>query len=135
MPMSMPAAQAWCRKALWKGLADVFPPVAEQPDQEELKKRILYAQAIETARCLEEGVLETPEDADLGAAYGWGFPIWTGGTLSYIDTVGIAAFVRECDRLAQAYGPRFTPSPWLRARVRGALKCTPPSVDVRTTSA
>ncbi len=103
-------------KHLWKGLAEEFPVSAEQPDQSELKARLLYAQAIETARCLEEGVIETSEDGDLGAVYGWGFPAWTGGTLSFIDTVGIAAFVAECDRLAQLYGERFAPSAWLRAR-------------------
>ncbi|CAM4197509.1 3-hydroxyacyl-CoA dehydrogenase [Novosphingobium lubricantis] len=103
-------------KHLWPGLAQEFPPAAEQPDLEELKKRFLYSQANETAQTLEEGVLETPEDADLGAIYGWGFPAWTGGTLSYIDTVGIATFVAEADRLAQLYGSRFAPSAWLRAK-------------------
>jgi 3-hydroxyacyl-CoA dehydrogenase/enoyl-CoA hydratase/3-hydroxybutyryl-CoA epimerase len=103
-------------KHLWKGLAEEFPVAANQPEQDELKARLLYAQALETARCLEEGVIETPEDADLGAIFGWGFPAWTGGTLSYIDTVGIGAFVAECDRLAQLYGSRFAPSDWLRAR-------------------
>ncbi|MEJ6011029.1 3-hydroxyacyl-CoA dehydrogenase NAD-binding domain-containing protein [Novosphingobium aquae] len=103
-------------KHLWKGLAEEFPVAAQQPDQAELKARLLYAQAIETARCFEEGVIETAEDGDLGAIYGWGFPAWTGGTLSYIDTVGIAAFVAECDRLAQLYGERFAPSAWLRAK-------------------
>ena len=102
------------QKHLWPGLAEAFPPAAEQPEQDELKARFLYAQAMETARCLEEGVLETPEDADLGAVYGWGFPAWTGGTISYIDTIGIEKFVREADRLAQLYGPRFAPSAWLR---------------------
>ncbi|MBX3509553.1 MAG: enoyl-CoA hydratase/isomerase family protein [Hyphomonadaceae bacterium] len=103
------------KKHLWPGLRDVFPPKAHQPEQEELKKRILFSQAIETARCLEEGVLETAQDGDLGAVYGWGFPAWTGGTISYIDTIGLKEFVREADRLTQAYGPRFAPSPWLRA--------------------
>ncbi len=103
-------------KHLWKGLAEHFPAAAEQPEQAELKTRILFAQAIETARCLEEGVLETAQDGDLGAVFGWGFPAWTGGTLSYIDTIGIAEFVREADRLAQQYGPRFAPSAWLRAK-------------------
>ena len=79
-------------------------------------KRFLYSQANETAQTLEEGVLETAEDADLGAVLGWGFPAWTGGTLSYIDTVGIAEFVAEADRLAQLYGSRFAPSAWLRAK-------------------
>ncbi|MFV0643328.1 MAG: FAD-dependent oxidoreductase, partial [Sphingomonadaceae bacterium] len=75
-------------KHLWKGLAEKFPLAPQQPEQDELKTRFLYAQAIEPARCLEQGVLETPQDADLGAVYGWGFPAWTGGTLSYIDTIG-----------------------------------------------
>jgi 3-hydroxyacyl-CoA dehydrogenase/enoyl-CoA hydratase/3-hydroxybutyryl-CoA epimerase len=101
------------KKHLWKGLAEYFP-VKDGWDIEELKQRYLYAQAMETARCLEENVLETPQDADLGAIYGWGFPSWTGGTISYIDTIGIAMFVKEADRLAQLYGPRFLPSAWLR---------------------
>lgn len=103
------------RKHLWKLLGEHFPPKTDW-DFEDIKKRLLYVQAMEAARCLEEGVLETPEDADLGAVYGWGFPAWTGGTISYIDTIGIQAFVAEADRLAQAYGTRFAPSPWLRDR-------------------
>jgi 3-hydroxyacyl-CoA dehydrogenase / enoyl-CoA hydratase / 3-hydroxybutyryl-CoA epimerase len=102
-------------KKLWSGLADIFP-VSDDYDVEELKQRFLYAQAVETARCREENVIETSEDGDLGAVYGWGFPAWTGGTLSYIDTVGIEKFVTECDRLAQKFGPRFAPSSWLRDR-------------------
>jgi 3-hydroxyacyl-CoA dehydrogenase/enoyl-CoA hydratase/3-hydroxybutyryl-CoA epimerase len=102
-------------KKLWPGLADVFPVSADY-DVDELKQRFLYAQAIETARCREENVIETSEDGDLGAVYGWGFPAWTGGTLSYIDTIGIAKFVTECDRLAQKFGARFAPSAWLRER-------------------
>lgn len=103
-------------KHLWTGLAEHFPVAADQPDQDELKSRFLCSQAMETARCLEEGVLETPMDADLGAVYGWGFPLWTGGTISYIDMVGIEAFVAEADRLARNYGERFRPSAWLREK-------------------
>ena len=103
------------KKHLWKGLTQHFP-VKDGWDMEELKKRYLYAQAMETLRCLEEGVLETPQDADLGSIYGWGFPTWTGGTISYVDTVGVAEFVKEADRLAQRYGPRFLPSAWLREK-------------------
>jgi len=102
-------------KKLWSGLSDIFPVSADY-DVAELKQRFLYAQAIETARCREENVIETSEDGDLGAVYGWGFPAWTGGTLSYIDTIGVAKFVTECDRLAQKFGPRFAPSAWLRER-------------------
>ena len=102
-------------KKLWKGLSDLFP-TSPNYDVEELKQRFLFAQAVETARCLEENVIETSEDGDLGSIYGWGFPAWTGGTLSYIDTVGLPKFVEEAERLAQKHGPRFAPSPWLRER-------------------
>ena len=104
------------KKHLWAGLKEHFPAAAEQPDQQHLMQRFLYAQAIETARCFEQGVLKTPQDADLGSVYGWGFPAWTGGTLSYIDTVGIKEFVRQADLLTQQYGERFAPSEWLRER-------------------
>jgi 3-hydroxyacyl-CoA dehydrogenase/enoyl-CoA hydratase/3-hydroxybutyryl-CoA epimerase len=104
------------RKHLWPGLAEHWPLVASQPDVEEVKTRLLYIQALEAARCLEEGVLTNPIDGDLGSILGWGFPAWTGGTLSFIDTVGIKAFVAGCERLAEACGPRFAPSAALKAR-------------------
>jgi 3-hydroxyacyl-CoA dehydrogenase/enoyl-CoA hydratase/3-hydroxybutyryl-CoA epimerase len=104
------------RKYLWPGLGEHFPLAAAQPEVEEVKQRLLYIQALESARCLEEGVLTSPVDGDLGSILGWGFPAWTGGTLSFIDTVGIAAFVAECDRLAATCGPRFAPSAALKAR-------------------
>lgn len=88
---------------------------ADQPEVEEVKKRLLYVQAIETARCLEENVLTHPADGDLGAVLGWGYPGWTGGTLSLIETVGVPEFVAECDRMAQQYGHRFAPTQGLRA--------------------
>lgn len=100
-------------KRLWSGLAEHFPIVSGY-DVADLGRRILYVQAIESARCLEEGVLEMPADGDLGAVFGWSFPAWTGGTLSYIDTLGAGAFVAEADRLAETYGARFAPSAWLR---------------------
>jgi 3-hydroxyacyl-CoA dehydrogenase/enoyl-CoA hydratase/3-hydroxybutyryl-CoA epimerase len=103
-------------KHLWPGLAEHFPVSDEQPDVRELIKRFLTIQALETARCVEEGVVTHPEDGDIGSIFGWGFPPYTGGTLSYIDTVGIAEFVAECDRMARNYGPRFKVSDWLRER-------------------
>jgi 3-hydroxyacyl-CoA dehydrogenase/enoyl-CoA hydratase/3-hydroxybutyryl-CoA epimerase len=104
------------KKHLWPGLAEEFPVAPEQPDIDELKKRFLTIQALETARCMEEGVVTHAEDGDIGSIFGWGFPPWTGGTVSYIDTVGISEFVAECDRMAGAYGERFEVSPWLRER-------------------
>jgi 3-hydroxyacyl-CoA dehydrogenase/enoyl-CoA hydratase/3-hydroxybutyryl-CoA epimerase len=102
------------RKSLWRGLPDLFPHAKSQPDVEQVKKRLLYVQSLETVRCLEEGVLTHPADGDLGAVFGWGFPAWTGGTLSLIDTVGVGEFVAECDRLSKQVGQRFAPSQQLR---------------------
>lgn len=103
------------KKHLWPGLAQEFPAAAVQPEADEVRRRLLYIQALETARCLEENVLTHPADGDLGAVLGWGFPSYLGGTLSLIETVGVARFVSECDGLAQQYGERFTPPPGLRA--------------------
>ncbi|WP_211234536.1 3-hydroxyacyl-CoA dehydrogenase NAD-binding domain-containing protein [Solimonas soli] len=105
-------------KRLWSGLAEVYPPRGEQPGIDELKLRFLSIMALESARCFEEGVIRDPIDADLGSIMGIGYPSWTGGVLSYIDTVGIAQFVDDCERLAGRLGPRFTPSEWLKDRKR-----------------
>lgn len=102
------------KKRLWKGLGDYFPVSDTQPNVEEVKKRILHAQAVESVRCLEENVLRKPEDADIGSILGWGFPPYTGGVISYIDFVGVATFVEECDDFAARFGARFTPTDRLR---------------------
>ena len=102
-------------KRLWSGLAKNFALSSEQPSPEEVKTRLLYVQAIDAARCLEEGVLTHPADADVGSVFGWGFPPYTGGTLSFIETVGLKVFVAEADRLAKDYGARFQVPDGLRA--------------------
>ena len=102
-------------KRLWSGLAKHFSLSSEQPSPEEVKTRLLYVQAIDAARCLEEGVLTHPADADIGSVFGWGFPPYAGGTLSFIETVGLEAFVAEADRLAKNYGERFQVPDGLRA--------------------
>jgi 3-hydroxyacyl-CoA dehydrogenase/enoyl-CoA hydratase/3-hydroxybutyryl-CoA epimerase len=105
------------QKSLWPGLAEVALVKVGSSTPElvhEMKTRLLYRQAVEAARCMEEGVVTDPRDADVGAILGWGFAPWTGGPISLIDTVGAAAFVAECDRLAAAYGPRFAPPQLLR---------------------
>lgn len=102
------------RKYLWPGLGEHFPVSAEQPSVDEVKSRFMVRQAVEAARCFEEGVLIDASSGDIGAIFGWGFAPFTGGPFSFIDTMGVAEFVREADRLAQAYGPRFTPPQMLR---------------------
>ncbi|WP_397584749.1 3-hydroxyacyl-CoA dehydrogenase NAD-binding domain-containing protein [Sphingorhabdus sp.] len=101
-------------KRLWRKLGEHFPVAGKQPPVKEVVNRLLYIQALEAARCLDEGVLAHPADGDLGSVYGWSFPSWTGGTLSLIETVGVSRFVAECDRLAQRYGERFKPTNQLR---------------------
>ena len=83
-------------------------------DVEVMKQRFLTIQALEAARCFEEGVITDPRDADVGAILGWGFAPFTGGPVSYIDTVGAAAFVKRCDDFATKYGERFKPNKLLR---------------------
>jgi 3-hydroxyacyl-CoA dehydrogenase/enoyl-CoA hydratase/3-hydroxybutyryl-CoA epimerase len=102
------------KKRLWAGLAEHFPRAPVQPDKEEVRKRLLYVQAIETVRCLDENVVTDPADADIGSVFGWGFPPYTGGTVSFIETEGLRKFVAEADRLAEKYGTRFTVSDSLR---------------------
>jgi 3-hydroxyacyl-CoA dehydrogenase/enoyl-CoA hydratase/3-hydroxybutyryl-CoA epimerase len=104
------------KKFIWPELvATVAGGAAEtQPTPAEVKERLLYRQLVETARCFAEGVLETPEDGDLGAIFGWGFAPFTGGPFSHMDTVGLAQVVATLDRLAQAHGPRFSPPQLLR---------------------
>jgi 3-hydroxyacyl-CoA dehydrogenase/enoyl-CoA hydratase/3-hydroxybutyryl-CoA epimerase len=81
---------------------------------DDMKARFLTTQALEAARCFEEGVITDPRDADIGAILGWGFAPFTGGPISYIDTIGLAAFVRRCDEFAVKYGERFKPNALLR---------------------
>ena len=103
------------QKRLWPGLAEHYPLADEQPAPHELRKRILYVQAIETVRCLDEGVVTHPADADIGSIFGWGYPPYTGGTISFIETEGLKKFVSEADRLAETYGQRFAVPDSLRS--------------------
>ncbi|HNW17676.1 MAG TPA: 3-hydroxyacyl-CoA dehydrogenase NAD-binding domain-containing protein [Sphingorhabdus lacus] len=97
------------RLTLWQGMADHYPLAENQPSVEEVKQRLLYIQLIATAQCFEEEVVRDPQSADLGAIFGWGFAPYTGGPMSYIDTVGLENFVRTADSLAQRFGSRFAP--------------------------
>lgn len=109
------------KKHLWTGLAELFPLKSEQPEIDEIGKRLLYRQVLETVKCMEEGVLQSNLDADLGSIFAWGFPAYLGGTLSFIDTVGIKNFVSECERLAGIYGERFRATAKLKAMAESGL--------------
>ncbi len=103
-------------KRLAPELASLYPVASNQPDVQDVADRLLYIQALESARCVEADII-SPSDADLGAVLGLGFPTWTGGPLSFIDTIGIEDFVARCQQLTQ-YGQRFAPSKWLIERAQ-----------------
>jgi 3-hydroxyacyl-CoA dehydrogenase/enoyl-CoA hydratase/3-hydroxybutyryl-CoA epimerase len=102
------------RKFLWPELGRIFNGRGVKWDLEEMKDRILYRQAVETARCLEEGVLSTAHDANIGSIFGIGFPAWTGGAAQFVNSVGVARFVARADELAKKHGERFAPPKLLR---------------------
>ena len=103
-------------KQLWPELAIWFPVAAEQPPQQELIDRLMFAQALEAARCFEEGVLRSVADANIGSIFGWGFAPFQGGALQFINAIGPAAFVARAQVLAQRHGSRFAPPPGLLQR-------------------
>ena len=99
-------------KRLWSGLADLQPSKRNVDDIDiaEIKRRLLGIQALESARCIEEKVVTDVREADVGSILGFGFAPFTGGTISYIDGMGVKNFVQMCNTLAAAHGERFKPS-------------------------
>ena len=97
------------KKYLWPGLRDLFPASGEKLSQQEMIERLMFVQALETARCYAEGVVTSAADANLGSILGWGFAPFKGGTLQYINDYGLPAFVQRSQQLAAKYGNRFSP--------------------------
>jgi 3-hydroxyacyl-CoA dehydrogenase/enoyl-CoA hydratase/3-hydroxybutyryl-CoA epimerase len=91
-------------------LQQLFPAAPEQPAQQELIDRLLFAQANEAARCLEDGVLRSVADANVGSILGWGFAPFHGGALQFINAMGADRFVERARELAARYGARFEPA-------------------------
>jgi len=101
------------RVGLWAGLSEMFPPMPDPSSVslKDLEERMLFAEALEAVKCLDEGVIESVADANIGSILGIGFPGWTGGVLQYINGYegGVAGFVSRARELAEAYGERFAP--------------------------
>ena len=88
----------------------------ESADVEIVKQRLMCAQALAAAECWEAGT--DPVKADLASTLGWGFPSYTGGVMSYIDTMGLKAFIALCEKLNTQTSAELNPSEWLRRRAQ-----------------
>ena len=106
------------KKRLWPELKTRFEKPGVAWKLQDVKDRILYRQAVETARCLSENVLTTVHDGNIGSIFGIGFPAWTGGALQFIYGMGIDAFIARADELALRFGPGFA----LTAEVKDAIR-------------
>ena len=99
------------RTRLWPGLRETFKSGSSTPPLQDMIDRMLFAEALETQKCFDEGVITTTADANIGSIMGIGFPPWTGGAAQFITGYpgGKAAFVARAKELAAKYGDRFTP--------------------------
>ena len=99
------------RTQLWPGLRETFKSGSSTPPLQDMIDRMLFAEALETQKCFDEGVITTTADANIGSIMGIGFPPWTGGAAQFITGYpgGKAAFVARAKELAAKYGDRFTP--------------------------
>ena len=95
-------------KRLWPGLWEHFAHDAEVP-LIDVQERMIFAMSLETVKCLDEGVLRSVADANIGSIFGIGFPPLHGGALQYVNAFGLKAFVERSHALAASYGRRFEP--------------------------
>ncbi|MCX4641890.1 MULTISPECIES: 3-hydroxyacyl-CoA dehydrogenase NAD-binding domain-containing protein [unclassified Streptomyces] len=100
------------RAGLWPGLREHFTKPGYEIPFKDMQERMLFSEALDTVRLLEEGVLTSVADANIGSIFGIGFPGWTGGVLQYINGYegGLPGFVARSRELAERYGERFQPT-------------------------
>lgn len=96
-------------KTFWPELKARFEGSGTRMSGQDVRDRLLFIQAIETVRCLEEGVLRSVADANIGSIFGIGFAGWTGGALQFINQYGLPPFIARAQYLAERYGERFAP--------------------------
>jgi 3-hydroxyacyl-CoA dehydrogenase/enoyl-CoA hydratase/3-hydroxybutyryl-CoA epimerase len=108
------------KKHLWPELKTRFEKAERQIPLDDVRDRLLFIQALETVRCLEEGVLSCTADANIGSIFGIGFAPWTGGALQFINQYGVDRFVTRARELAERYGDRFAPPALLRQKAASA---------------
>lgn len=101
------------REGFWKGLEEKYPLSTTIPAFEDVQHRLMFIQALEAVRALEEGVLMDIREGDVGAILGWGFAPWSGGPLSWLDILGTPYAAERCKALCETYGQRFECPPLL----------------------
>ncbi len=106
------------KKSLWPQLKSLFEKPGAAYNLQDIQDRLLFRQAVETARCLSEGVLSSVHDANIGSIFGIGFPAYTGGAMQFIYGMGIAAFEARCAQLASNFGAGFALSDAVKASIR-----------------
>ncbi|MFC0315672.1 3-hydroxyacyl-CoA dehydrogenase NAD-binding domain-containing protein [Gordonia phosphorivorans] len=112
------------RTLLWPGQREHFNSGSKVIPLEDMKERMLFAEALETVKCFDEGVLTSVEDANIGSIFGIGFPAWTGGVVQYINGYegGVPGFVARAKELAAAYGDNFLPPASLVEKAEQGVK-------------
>ena len=98
------------------------PPVPS----DDITGRLIFSMLNEAASALEEDVVRSPRDGDLGAIYGVGFPPFRGGPLRYLDQLGLANALATLEGLSESYGDRFTAAPSLVQMAKGNGCIYPP---------
>ncbi|CAM5573178.1 3-hydroxyacyl-CoA dehydrogenase NAD-binding domain-containing protein [Streptomyces diastaticus] len=119
-------AEDGSRAGLWPGLREHFTRPGTTIPFRDMQERMLFAEALDTVRLVEEGVLTSVADANIGSIMGIGFPAWTGGILQYINGYegGLPGFVARAEELAATYGERFAPPALLVAKAEKGERFT-----------
>jgi 3-hydroxyacyl-CoA dehydrogenase/enoyl-CoA hydratase/3-hydroxybutyryl-CoA epimerase len=117
------------RVGMWPGLAETFPVADEQPPLQDIKDRLTFVMSLETIKCLEENVLRTVPDANIGSIFGIGFPPLHGGAIQYVNgyeapdgRIGVEVFTERAQELAAKYGDRFEPPALLLDKAKNGEK-------------
>lgn len=106
------------KKSIWPGLVERFSVTDQSLALATIKQRLLYIMAIESIRCLEENVITSSQDGNVGSVFGIGYPAWTGGALQYVNHIGLNEFIKQANQLTESFGARFTPPKLLLSKAQ-----------------
>ena len=109
-------------KFIWPGITKRFHSPQKPISQKEMVERFYFSQSIEAVRCFEEKVIESEMDANIGSIHGWGFPLFTGGVIQYINNYGLKKFHDKANQLSNMYGKRFSSPQLLDSMIKNGEK-------------